>query len=261
MLHSVGVSWRVNDAGPVVLAARDVHRVSVHASSATASVCRASSYRCVRRHGDVDITPAGATGGFDADTPSRTLELELSPSFVARVADELGQPHARRTLTPRHVVSDARISGLAWALEEEHRAVVPAGRLYVDSLANALAVHLLGLHSVLEGQPMGLDAQRLRRVLDYIEANLDQRLTLAQLARVAGVSSAHLRTWFKARTGLPVHRHVVRRRVERARVLLLQGLLPASEIALAAGFAHQTHMARWLRRELGVTPRELNPRS
>ncbi|MDF2697143.1 MAG: AraC family transcriptional regulator, partial [Labilithrix sp.] len=65
------------------------------------------------------------------------------------------------------------------------------------------------------------------------------------------------RRWFKVRTGLSVHRYVVRRRVERARVLLLQRTMPASEVALAAGFAHQTHMARWMRRELGVTPREL----
>jgi AraC family transcriptional regulator len=56
---------------------------------------------------------------------------------------------------------------------------------------------------------------------------------------------------------MTVHRYVVRRRVERARTLLLQGELKASEVALASGFAHQSHMARWMRRELGLTPSEL----
>jgi len=155
------------------------------------------------------------------------------------------------------VVRDARIAGLAWALEAEQRAELPAGPLFVDSVATALAVHLLGLYGQVEGSP---DDRRLRRVLDYVEAHLDRRLTLGALAEIAGISAAHLRVWFKARTGQPVHRYVVRRRVERARVLLQQGALAASEIALRAGFAHQTHMARWLRRELGVTPRELSTR-
>jgi AraC family transcriptional regulator len=90
-----------------------------------------------------------------------------------------------------------------------------------------------------------------------VEAHLEKPLTLAELARIAGASSAHLRYWFKSETGVTVHRYVVRRRVERARMLLLQGELRASEVALAAGFAHQSHMARWMRRELGRTPREL----
>lgn len=255
-MQSIRAVWRHNAVGPVILSARDVHRVSVHASRATPSTCRSSGYRCVREHGDADLTPAGAVGGFDADAACQTLDLEIDPAWLARVAEEIDRP--RRALAPQHVVRDARITGLAWALDAEQRAEVPAGPLYADSLATALAVHLLGLHSTIGAN--GVDDRRLLRVVDYIEAHLDRRLTLAQLAEVAEISSAHLRAWFKARTGLPVHRYVVRRRVERARVLLQQGGRPASEIALAVGFAHQTHMARWLRRELGVTPRELSTR-
>ncbi|MGX7871926.1 helix-turn-helix domain-containing protein [Mesorhizobium sp. ORM6] len=82
-------------------------------------------------------------------------------------------------------------------------------------------------------------------------------MTIEVLARVAGASSSHLRHWFKQATGVTVHRFVVRRRVERARMLLAQGRLNAAEVALAAGFSHQSHMARWMRRELGWTPRSL----
>jgi AraC family transcriptional regulator len=56
---------------------------------------------------------------------------------------------------------------------------------------------------------------------------------------------------------MPVHQYVVQRRVERARTLLLQGRLSASQVALETGFAHQSHMAHWMNRLLGVTPREL----
>lgn len=67
----------------------------------------------------------------------------------------------------------------------------------------------------------------------------------------------YLKTLFKRSTGVPVHEYVVQRRVERAKVLLMRGELPASQVALQAGFAHQSHMARCMRRVLGVAPTAL----
>lgn len=77
---------------------------------------------------------------------------------------------------------------------------------------------------------------------------------LERLARVARMSASYLKTLFRRATGMPLHRYVVQRRVERARTLLERGDLPTSQIALEAGFAHQSHLARWMRRLLGVTP-------
>ena len=57
--------------------------------------------------------------------------------------------------------------------------------------------------------------------------------------------------------GQSVHAYVMERRVQRARALLLEKKLPISEVALEAGFAHQSHLARWMRRLLGVTPSEI----
>jgi AraC family transcriptional regulator len=54
-----------------------------------------------------------------------------------------------------------------------------------------------------------------------------------------------------------IHRYILRRRVEHARQLLLQGDRKLSDVALAAGFAHQSHLAKWMRRELGRSPSEL----
>lgn|GEM_PF-5293356 len=90
-----------------------------------------------------------------------------------------------------------------------------------------------------------------------VEDNLDQPLTIGSLAREGGASSSHLRHWFKVATGETLHRYVMRRRVERARSLLMQGRMRLSEVALASGFSDPSHMARWMRRELDMTPREL----
>jgi AraC family transcriptional regulator len=103
----------------------------------------------------------------------------------------------------------------------------------------------------------GLSVEQLRRLFDIVEAHIDQPLTIEVLSREAGASSSHLRHWFKQATGTTVNRYVIRRRIERARLLLLQDRMSVAEVGLAVGFAHQSHMARWMRRELGYTPRGL----
>ena len=97
----------------------------------------------------------------------------------------------------------------------------------------------------------------MRRVTDYIEANLDGDLSLHLLAQIAGFGLSHFKTLFRHTAGLPLHQYVIRRRVERARLLLTQGDLPISQVAFRAGFAHQSHMARHVRRLLGVVPSDL----
>jgi len=249
--------WRRDDAGCVEVPAIAEHRVAVHASPATPSMCSAQGLRYVRVFGDVDLTPAHQIGCYEADLPTETLEIRVPPGLLARVAEDLGRPRAAVGLEARHLVRDDRLAHLAWALDAEARAAVPVGPLLVDAIGVAIATHLLGLHADAVAAPVGLSPRQLQRVVDYIEAHLDAALTVDLLADIAGVSSAHLRHWFKRMTGSAVHRYIVRRRVERARVLLLQRRLPASQIALATGFSHQSHMARWMRRELGVTPRAL----
>ncbi|MFY0540741.1 helix-turn-helix domain-containing protein [Nannocystis pusilla] len=101
------------------------------------------------------------------------------------------------------------------------------------------------------------DPQQLRTVTSYIEEHLDHDLSLATLADVAGISASHLKTLFRRSLGLPVHTYVIHRRVDRARALLLRGRLAASQVALEVGFSHQSHMARCMRRVLGVTPTSL----
>jgi AraC family transcriptional regulator len=102
-----------------------------------------------------------------------------------------------------------------------------------------------------------LPERRLRILTEYIEANLDQKLQLADLAVVAGVSVTRLKALFRNSTGTSVHQYVIHRRVEYARALMGTTTMPVSEIALAAGFAHQSHMALTMRRLLGQTPGEI----
>jgi AraC family transcriptional regulator len=100
----------------------------------------------------------------------------------------------------------------------------------------------------------GLSKPRLQRVTDYIRGHLTQDLALAELAEIANVSPSHFKALFKQAVGLPVHQYVIRSRVDFAIDLLRDGKLPLSDVALQAGFANQSHMARCMRRVAGVTP-------
>ena len=85
-------------------------------------------------------------------------------------------------------------------------------------------------------------------MVDYIEAHLDEDLSLAELAQVAGFSVSHFKPLFKNATGMSAHRLVMQHRVQRACELIAQGRMSMTEIALATGFAHSSHMARSIRR-------------
>jgi len=137
----------------------------------------------------------------------------------------------------------------------------PSGRLFMDSMATALAVQLLRSHSSVAGTPAlageGLPRHKLRQLQSYIEENLHSDLSLRAIADTAGISASHLKVTFRKATGMPVHQYVIRRRVERAALLLREGKLSISRIALDVGFAHQSHLARHMKRLLGLSPREV----
>jgi AraC family transcriptional regulator len=103
----------------------------------------------------------------------------------------------------------------------------------------------------------GLTGYRLKQILAFIEEQLTEDLSLERIAAVAGVSSSHLNALFRHSMGVAVHQYVIQRRVELAKTLLLQKKKSITEIALEAGFAHQSHLARHMRRMLGLPPRAL----
>jgi AraC family transcriptional regulator len=241
--------------GVVELAASDLHRVKIHAGDPVTGTCGQS--RFVYRRGDVDILPAGTSDAWEEDQPSTSLMVELSALLVRRAADELGLPAGRGGVEPRHQIRDPQIEHIGWALDAERRAGHPGGRLLAESLGLALAFHLLGRYPAPRPVVVGLSAPRRRRVEAYIEEHLDRSLSLLVLAEVAGLGTTQFKLQFKRSMGVAVHEYVMRRRVERARALLVADAMPAGQVALAAGFAHQSHMARWMRRVLGVTPRAM----
>ena len=99
----------------------------------------------------------------------------------------------------------------------------------------------------------GLSPKTLRRVQDHIAANLGQKITNEALAQVAKLSPSHFARAFKDSQGVAPHRYILECRVKRTQELLATEL-SLSEIAVEVGFSDQSHLTRWFRELVGVTP-------
>jgi AraC family transcriptional regulator len=250
--HGVDVVWQPVRPGAVQLEASAEHRIRIYTGAPIAGVC-SSGERFLSQAGELDLMPAGYADSWREESEGASLWLGLSQRLLHRAADDLGLDHGRG-LDLQHQIRDPRIEHIAWALEAERRSGYENGALYRESLGLALSVHLLRRYAAPRPIQAGLSRVRLRKLTEYIDAHLTQELSLSELANVAGLSATHLKLQFRQATGQPVHQYVMRQRVEHARQLLEDTELSISQVALDTGFAHQSHLARCMRRLLGTTP-------
>jgi AraC family transcriptional regulator len=100
----------------------------------------------------------------------------------------------------------------------------------------------------------GLSRERLQHMCDYIEAHLEDRLSLADLAGIACLSLYHFSRSFKQAVGVGPQRFVMERRIERAKTLMRRTRQSLALIALEVGFNDRSHLTQVFRRATGMTP-------
>ncbi|PSN19658.1 AraC family transcriptional regulator [filamentous cyanobacterium CCP5] len=189
------------------------------------------------------------------------LKIQLPETFLKRVAEEsLGKDGDRLTLVPTFQSRNQQLEAIAnlVLVEAQHRQ--PGGALYLDSLANALAVQLLRHHGTTAAQLQryqgGLPTYQLNQILDYIDATLAEDIKLADLAELLGMSPFHFGRMFKQSTGISPHQYVIQQRIEQAKRLLKNSDQAIIDIALECGFNSHSHLSKQFRQVTGVTPRE-----
>ena len=207
--------------------------------------------------GNVCVLPSGLAHRARLDNSSEHLAMYLDPSTLRRAASE-SKLSANFEVVERCTRTDGVISSIGKALLGELETEGLSGRLYAESLANLLAVHLLRHYTTGAGNAQritgGLSAQKLRQVMAFIAENYSNDVRLAELANVAGMSSFHFAREFKRTTGTTPHQYLIKFRVERAKTLLAAAELPLTEVGLQSGFSHQSHFTRLFRRFTGTTP-------
>lgn len=207
------------------------------------------------RRGDIAFRPRDRKLWSDL-SGGRFLQILQSRETYDNLASELvrgGTLH----LEPQDAFSDPLISQIAQTIGNEIDGGFIDGVL-ADALNTALAAQVTRRFAdpsaILPAPSNGLSSDRLKRVRDYIETHLDDRLTLTDLAEVACLSPYHFSRSFKAAVGVGPQRYVMQRRLERAKTLMRRTNQPLAAIAQQVGFTDQSHLTCIFRRETGVTP-------
>lgn len=219
------------------------------------------SYNRLLVEKNVTITPANTIQKTCWYGECEFILLSFTPIYFARIAEELTQIQLQ--LIPSLIYSDPLIFQIGLALKKliENNAY---NSLYVETMANALAVHLIQEHlvnkPVIKQYSNGLSSRKLHLIVDYIEANLELDLNLEELANLVEISPNYFSTLFKHSTGTTPHKYVIQARVKRARELL-KGEMTIADIAQIVGFSHQSHLNLHFKRLVGLTPQQFRQNS
>lgn len=218
---------------------------------------RGRNLRFTSRPGTIFLLPRGTVDEVNWAGPTQRVIVNIRTSLLTHALEETAH-QTDVELTERWNLVDRHISALLMEMMADLDDNSPAGTIYGESLANALAVYLIKRYAVRRVVPViykgGLTGNRLKRVLDYIAANLDENISLAQLATIAGMSPHYFSELFKLSTGRAPHNYVLMQRIERAKQQLRNPKRSIIDAGLEAGFQNPSHFARMFRKVEGTTP-------
>jgi AraC family transcriptional regulator len=207
--------------------------------------------------GQVFLLPRGTVDEINWLGEAERLAVAIHPCLLTNALEETAH-EVDIELMERWGLSDPHISALLLEMQADLVDSSPAGIIYGESLANALAVYLLSRYAVWKRTPVaykgGLSGYRLKRVLDYIAENMGSDLSLSQLSAIAGMSPHYFSELFKQSTGFAPHQYLVLQKIEHAKRHLCNPKLNILDAGLEAGFQNPSHFARVFRRVVGVSP-------
>jgi len=202
------------------------------------------------------LIPPGQRVRVIADTPFEFIGLGISPDRVNRVAARVsGDWPGLKTMFS---TLDAGLAGLSAEIRRCIIADPIAPGAYLDSLTDAILTRLIGWHlAPTTERPDSretLSPAMARRLAHMVEDRIDGPIPVSDLASMAGLSRAHFSRAFAHNFGAPPRDYILSRRIARARALLTDSDISASEIAMRCGFANPSHLTTSFRQEIGLTP-------
>jgi AraC family transcriptional regulator len=217
------------------------------------------SYTGLYGKGDFSITPAKAPFFARWDSDDRLVQMRVASSFIQKVAGEtLAMNPDRLEVIPEFRTRDPQLEAIVMMLLTEFKQDNLGSRLYIESLANILAVQFLRQYSAsqphLSAYEGGLPQHQLRKVLNYIHDHLEQNIRLADLATLLDISQFHFCHLFKQAVGIAPYQYLLQQRIERAKQLLKQTDQSVMAIAFLCGFNSHSHLSKQFRQVTGLTP-------
>jgi AraC family transcriptional regulator len=219
--------------------------------------------RMCKGKGTVCLSPSHETffrycRALEENGSAEVLCVALDPLFVSQTAEALAIYPDRIELVEQQRPADPAIWHIALALRAGVQALPAGDSIYGESLATALAVHVLREYGrigvAVQPGHRGLSREKLMIATAYIHDHLNIDLTVAGIARAVHMSPHHFTLLFKQSTGQSPYRYVIEARARKARELLNSGKFSISEVTYQAGFADQSHLTRHIKQAYGVTP-------
>ena len=209
--------------------------------------------------GRIVLVPSFTDGAWRREGgPVQLCQVYVRRALLDRLVAEAGNRDPTRVeLLPQIAAADPLLEQLVLALK---RALEDGcrERLYLECLALTIGGQLLRAHSSLApsapAQVRGLAPWQLRRVVERLHERLEHGVTVGELAELAGLSPSHFAHAFKTATGEAPHQYHRRLRVEHAKAMLADDELPLAEVALACGFASQSHFTTTFCGHVGMPP-------
>ncbi len=205
------------------------------------------------------LMPSGVESTWDLRSDLSFVHLYCTEAHLRQMAEEIwDRSPAHLQLHEKVFASDDRITQLYRHFLLSCDWAQPANQLMLSSASTLLLTHLLQHYSEVQWRAPqtrgGLAPAVLRHLLAFIEAHLDQPLTLAQLSQQASLSEFHFARMFRHSLGEAPHQYVMRRRMQRAKEMLADNSLSLTAIAFSCGFHSPSHFSNRFRQIHGVSP-------
>jgi|SRR5215831_9224857 len=217
---------------------------------------RSSMQRVTFQAGAIGFLPRHSERWVGSGNQERLL-VGISDVALTAASEEL-----RGTVELGHwcKMLDARLTALVKAVNAERIAGFPSGRLFLDSIEQAIAAALVdafeGRNRSVRPLRGGLGPARLRRITELVQGRMEDELSLLEMAQAVDLSPAYFSRMFRKSTGETPHQFVLRNKIERAKEMLGSPAARVLDVAVACGFKTQQHFARVFRHVCGTSPGE-----
>ncbi|MEC4984502.1 MAG: AraC family transcriptional regulator [Oscillatoria sp. PMC 1068.18] len=194
-----------------------------------------------------------------ANQAAETTHCYLDPKFLAHAAYETANPE-QVELKSLLSTPDLLVSQIIIALRTVLETDATNSCFYAESMGTALAAHLLRNYSTrkhsLKEHEDGLPKYKLKQALEYMNAHLNENVSLATISEKLGMSQYYFCRLFKQSTGITPHAYLIQQRVEMSKQLLKQKEVTIVEIAIRCGFANPSHFAKHFQKHTGMLPKQ-----
>lgn len=214
---------------------------------------------------EIVLTPAGIRSGWHWHERSKVIVITIMPDMLDRFAtSELGLVLGQGQLRDTPQAIDADLCQSGGMLLDALRNRTTGSEVMYESFARIFLVKLIQRYGELRSDALdfsrGFTASHYKRVLDFVAERFAGPIAIEEMARVAGLSTAHFSRLFKEVLGDSPYQFVMDYRVEQAKRMLSERGRPIADIALTCGFADQAHFSRIFKRLTGQTPRAFRTR-